>query len=153
MIDKKLVNIRNEIAKIKNEDCQKLFETMVNEPYPINVLLERLGIKNYTFMRAINSDPELLNTYNTIQKYKAEIMAEKIYTDVYNEPDSAKARAMLEVTKWYTAKINPQKYGDKLEVNVSGSIDLNQAIIDAKKRVEIIDAEIIEVNDDIDIFK
>lgn len=137
-------------------ECQKLFDLIVNDPRDIKTILNQYGLTLAQFYRSIQNNPALWNQYENAQKIKSEYYAETAYNMVNSEPDSQRARIMLDCIKWYTSKINPKKFGDKIDVNVSGAIDLNQAIIDATKRLkndsEIIDAEIIPENDN-DIFK
>ncbi len=51
------------------------------------------------------------------------------------EPDVQRARLKTDNIKWIASKLQPNKYGDRIDVNVTNSIDLNQAMVEAKKRM------------------
>lgn len=44
-------------------------------------------------------------------------------------------RLQVDTRKWYLAKLAPKRYSDKLQHEHSGSVDVNHALIEARKRV------------------
>lgn len=69
------------------------------------------------------------------------------------ELDAAKARNRIQVRQWLASKLKPERYGEKLDVNLKGQIDISAAITEAASRValpmryqgEAIDAEVTEI--------
>jgi len=44
------------------------------------------------------------------------------------------AKLRVDSRKWLASKMFPKQYGDKQEVNLSGSIDIAATILEARKR-------------------
>jgi hypothetical protein len=44
-------------------------------------------------------------------------------------------RIYVDAIKWYTGKVAPKKYGDKLDMNVTGQVTIGDAIEEGRKRV------------------
>ena len=44
-------------------------------------------------------------------------------------------RLCVDTVKWYTGKVAPKKYGDKLDLNVTGKVTVGDAIEEGRKRV------------------
>lgn len=49
------------------------------------------------------------------------------------------ARLRVDSRKWLASKMLPRKYGDKQDINVSGSLDIAATIIAARKRTGVSD--------------
>lgn len=106
--------------------------------------LDLYGMDAHKFFDILTLYPDVHQKYHSAQKIKSELLIEEIIHIADTEPDVQRSTIMVNTRKWYASKMIPNKYGDKIEVNVSGSIDLNQAIMDAKQRVEKIeDAQIV----------
>ena len=44
-------------------------------------------------------------------------------------------RVYVDTIKWYVSKVAPKKYGDKLDMNVTGQVTIGDAIEEGRKRV------------------
>lgn len=104
------------------------------------------------FFDLVEKDVELLRKYSAAQQARAEILADEIVDIADTEPDPNRARVMVEARKWYASKMQPNKYGDRIDLNVSGAIDITAAIDAARSRVmlpmsdpKIIDATYVPV--------
>jgi hypothetical protein len=54
------------------------------------------------------------NMYTRAREERADLVADEIITIADTEPDPNKARVMIDARKWWAARVNPKKYGDKL---------------------------------------
>jgi hypothetical protein len=51
-------------------------------------------------------------------------------------PKNVNARRLyVDTVKWYVGKVAPKKYGDKLDLNVTGKVTVGDAIEEGRKRV------------------
>jgi hypothetical protein len=48
---------------------------------------------------------------------------------------NANDRLYVDTVKWYVGKVAPKKYGDKLDLNVTGKVTVGDAIEEGRKRV------------------
>jgi hypothetical protein len=52
--------------------------------------------------------------YARAREERADLIADEIVTIADNDPDPNRARVRIDARKWWAAKVNPKKYGDKL---------------------------------------
>jgi hypothetical protein len=50
------------------------------------------------------------------------------------EPDPNRARIIIDADKWLASKLIAKVYGDKLDVNVTSTVDLSGALSEARDR-------------------
>jgi hypothetical protein len=103
------------------------------------------------FFAAIKRDAALFDNYALARESRVELLVEELIEIADTEPDPNRARVMIDTRKWYASKMRPDKYGERLDVSVSGSVDIRGALEDAKRRVislrdsrNISDAELID---------
>lgn len=93
-----------------------------------------------TIRRWIDEDPDLCEKYARVKEAQAEYMADEMM-DIADEPpeihpvtggkDSAAVqhqRLRIDTRKWLMGKLKPKKYGDKLDLNHSGSVGLERLV-------------------------
>ena len=96
--------------------------------------LQDQGLSAYHFYNHINNTPAALSNYALAQKARSEQLVEEIIEIADNELDPHRARIMVDARKWYASKMVPHKYGDKLDINLTGAVDVRAAITEARKR-------------------
>jgi len=80
------------------------------------------------FFEAVESDAELLRMYTLAMESKSELMADDVVTIADTEPDSARARVQVDARKWFASVSKPRKFGPKVDINVSGDVNLRTAL-------------------------
>lgn len=78
--------------------------------------------------------PIFAKAYKTARAASADALAEKLQDAAETEPDPSRARVKCESYKWLASKFKPDVYGEKVDINVNGQIDLVAAISEAKDR-------------------
>jgi hypothetical protein len=128
--------------EIIDEICSgaSLKQTLLNRKVPIP-----------SFFEYIAANPVLSNRYGRAQLARAELLVEEIVDIADTESDPQKARVRTDVRKWYASKMQPQKYGDRVDINVNQTVDINAALSEAKRRAlpssyqeDVTDGELIE---------
>lgn len=92
------------------------------------------GMSLSSFYSVMRNDIDLQKEYAWAREMRSETMAEEVIEIADNEPDAAKARNRMDARRWYASKMKPEKYGDKIDLNVHQSVDLLTAIDEAKRR-------------------
>lgn len=87
------------------------------------------------FYDCVNRDAELTAAYTRAQQAKAETLADEIIDIADTEPDPQRARVMVDARRWWASKIMPQKYGERMELNITQTLDIAGALQDAKNRI------------------
>jgi hemoglobin-like flavoprotein len=108
------------------------------DKYLTGSTLKRLftsGTQMRKFYELVNSVPQLSQLYAHAQQTKAELYADEIIEIADTILDPNKARVMVDARKWVASKIKPDKYGDRIDLNITQSVDITKALSDAKQRV------------------
>lgn len=154
----------NELAEYLNKKISR--ETINKTLSVIQAMKAGAGLKNAVaeqqlgiaeFFDAVHTHSDLEKLYTDAQSSRAEILVEEIVDISDMEEDPQRARIRLDARRWYASKMKPKKYGDKIDVNVSGSINIHAALTEARKRVllpdsyqaDVIDAQVIDTTNEL----
>lgn len=80
------------------------------------------------------ADSERKRRYTLAREQCAHAVADDVIDIADNERDPQTARNRMNSRQWLAGKILPKVYGDKLDVDVSGRIDVTSAIVLARQR-------------------
>lgn len=97
--------------------------------------LKEHGISPQSFHSTLNADPILSDLYTSAQQAIAETLAEEIIEISDTETDYGKARNQIDARKWYASKVKPNKFGDRIDLNVNQTVDIRGALTEAINRV------------------
>lgn len=93
-----------------------------------------------TIYRWIREHAEFSEKYTRAREQQAEVLAEQIVSIADDESKDVDGDAVkrshlrVEARKWVAAKLLPKKYGDKLDLNVSGELALADRVKRARER-------------------
>lgn len=86
-----------------------------------------------TVYRWIEEKPEFREKYARARELQQDREADKIVVIADETTDPNKARLQIDARKWRASKLAPKKYGDRLDLNHSGSIQqLSDEQLDAR---------------------
>lgn len=78
----------------------------------------------------LNEKPEFAIQYARAREDQAEALADRIIEIADDESiDAHHKRIMVDARKWVAAKLKPKRYGDKAEVEHSGSVGLTVNVL------------------------
>ncbi len=81
----------------------------------------------------LNEDSTFATQYARAREEQADHYADEIIEIADVEKDAAKARNRIDARKWKASKLKPKKYGDKLDLNHSGQVNmLTEEQLDAR---------------------
>ncbi len=69
---------------------------------------------------------DFANMYARAREERADLIADEIVTIADTEPDANKARVRIDARKWWAAKVNPKKFGEKATVDLNVKKDASQ---------------------------
>ncbi len=115
----------------------KVLESVM-EGYPIARALKLNEMDKSVFYKALAENPLFSEMYNRAQFVKAELLVDEAIDIADNSDDAMKARNQIDIRKWYASKIIPQKFGEKIDINITQNVDVKGAIEEAKKRVRVV---------------
>ena len=85
----------------------------------------------------VRSDPRKSKLFELpeLNVDNAQLIEKRLLEIAASEPDVAKARLIVEQMRWLLSKSMPEKYGDKIDINVNHTLDLRAALSVADDRV------------------
>lgn len=101
---------------------------------PVKRAVEEIGMPWSTFWRETCRDPVLAREYAAARVARTEILAAET-TDIADSDDNPhRARNRIQARQWLAERMNPASFGQRLDVAVSQTVDLRDAIEARKTR-------------------
>jgi hypothetical protein len=88
-----------------------------------------------TFLRALADDDQLRLRYARATEIRADIHVDDVVEIADTDPDAQRARNRIDARKWAAAKLHPSKYSDRVDINVTQTVDIDAAMRAADARV------------------
>jgi hypothetical protein len=103
----------------------------------IRVACERFNTTLGEFMARINTGGnELGQKYARAVEQRADALADQTIEIADDETkDPNRARNQIQARQWVAAKTAPKKFGDRIDLNVTQSIDIRAVLADARGRL------------------
>lgn len=127
-------------AEQKEEILNNIFN-MIESGKSLRFALSQIPLSSSTFFIWIEEDPEKSKHYAYVTDIRTELKFESIEQDYSEEPqrdaetgriDSAWVqlqRLKIDAKKWELSKLNPKKYGDKIQQEHSGEVKTTTTVI------------------------
>lgn len=93
------------------------------------------GITLAQFATVLRRDREIAIAYARAQEFRSDILAEEALTIADGDNDPAKARNQIGIRQWLAGKWNSKRYGDRIDVSVTQSIDISATLSEARSRL------------------
>lgn len=110
------------------------------------------GISIPTFHKRLSEDKAAALAYARAVEMRADLLADEALTIADNENDAAKARNQIQVRQWLASKLYAKRYGDRIDLNVTQTLDIGSTLAEARARLrpvrdqsDVIDAQAIDV--------
>jgi len=114
-------------------DAEKIIQSLY-EGLSLRKTLEEQRIDAHAFFDLVDSNPNLTQQYSRAQASRAELLADDIVTIADTDLDPQRARNRITARQWYASKMQPQKYGERIELNVNQTVDIGSALAEARRR-------------------
>jgi len=132
---------------LSEEQKAKAIELAV-EGESIGSIIEMICVSPYNFWRARQHDPLFAKLFEQARQEGLEHIADNLLTVHDEYEDVQRARLFSDNSKWLLSKRKPQIYGDRLDVNISQTIDIGSALAEARKRAQLPESQIKDVTPD-----
>lgn len=128
----------------------------VFEGMSLNESLKKHGVSRTLFYAVVKENLKMEELYMRARHSSVERMVEQLIEIADDqEVDPHRARNMIDVRKWTASKLIPHTYGDRIDLNVTSTASITDALAAASARVlplrdQAIDAqyEVVESTDD-----
>jgi len=143
-----------EDQSISNRQACDQVLTLLEDGLSLQAASRQCGITPQLFNHYKRGDKDLAVAYARAMEARADLLADQVIEIADTENDSSKARNQIDARKWAAAKFNPKKYGERIDLNVTQSLDITGALEEARARLlsmrdqsNIIDAQAIDITD------
>ena len=122
------------------------------EGQTLKASIAECGLTPYRYAQAINSDRALAVGVARAMELKADLLADETIQLSDSDEDPAKVRNQISARQWLASKIYAKRYGERVDLNVTQSIDITAVLAEARSRVAERVIDQIAVDREPDIF-
>jgi hypothetical protein len=101
----------------------------------LNSICRTLGINVGTVRKFVTKEKARMDRMHAARMEGTDAVMDDIRDFDIIEMDPNRARVALDALKFYVTRMNPEKYGDKIDLNVRGKLDMGAILIAADKRL------------------
>jgi hypothetical protein len=109
---------------IPSETLAEVFRQLAEGKTLIEICAKKGMPSKATIYRMVEESPQLRDDYTRARAKQADTFAEMIVTESRTAKDAQLGRLRMDALKWAASKIAPKKYGDKVEVEHAGEVDI-----------------------------
>jgi hypothetical protein len=103
------------------------------EGHALHVICKLKGVPSLdTVYKWLNNSPDFAEKYAQARAIQQDRSADEIIEIADTDADPQRARNRIDARKWRASKLAPKKYGDRTDVNLSGSISIPEEQLDAR---------------------
>lgn len=105
------------------------------EGIPLRKAVQRGGIALSTFQKWLADNREWAVAYARTLELRADLLIDDALELVDGDGDPAKVRNQMEMRKWTATKHNQKRYGERVDLNVTQTIDVSSTLLEARSRL------------------
>lgn len=98
---------------------------------------DAIGISQQEFWEYRQENSDFAEAFARARQEGLEELADGLLTITEEEHDVQKARLRSENVRWLLSKRKPHVYGDRIDLNVNQTIDINAALFEARQRAAL----------------
>lgn len=139
-----------------NTIVQGVLDRML-EGVTLQTALKEYQLAPQQFAKALQGDRNLSVAYVRAQELRSDLLVDEALSIADTEQDAARARNQIDIRKWMAARLHQKKWGDRVDLNVTQTIDIGSTLAEARARLlpvrdqhETIDAQVIDISDEND---
>lgn len=93
------------------------------------------GLSMQLFHYRLGRDKAAAIAYGRAQEFRADLLADELIAIADSDTDPAKVRNQLTARQWLASKLNARRYGDRIDLNVTQSVDVSATLAEARARL------------------
>lgn len=97
--------------------------------------LKSVKLDAHSLHDTLSNDRGLASRYARAMEIRADLLADEALHIADEQDDAAKARNQIQVRQWLAGKLHQKKYGDRIDLNVSATIDIGSTLAEARARL------------------
>jgi hypothetical protein len=102
---------------------------------PLREAVKHAGLTPQLFNYRLQGDREAAVAYSRAVEIKADMMADEVVHLADGDGDPAKVRNQMNARQWLASKLYAKRYGDRIDLNVTQTIDIGSTLAEARARL------------------
>ena len=130
----------------KRQAAEAVIDTLANGA-SLRAALADAGLTANEFNRVLQDARDLAIAYARATEIRADLMADEVVSIADCEvTDPQRARNQMQARQWLASKQHSRRYGDRIDLNVSQTLDVSVTLAEARARLlrPVSDQEVIE---------
>lgn len=128
------------------ETVNRIIE-LILDGKPLKEATKQCGIDIYRFNRLLQGDKQASLAYARAVEIRADVLADEALQIADTEDDAAKARNQIQVRQWLASKLYAKRYGDRIDLNVTQTLDIGSTLAEARARLALPARDLADVVD------
>lgn len=133
--------------------AQRAIALMLSDQKSLKAACREIGLGLDLFNSVLSSQRELSLSYVRAQEILAEVLAAEVVHIADTEQDPQKARNMIDARKWTAKVYNQKKFGERIDLNVTQTLDIAGTLMEARQRMvrplcdqqDVTDAQVLDL--------
>lgn len=93
------------------------------------------GLSAHAFQKRLAQDRSAALAYARALEIRADLLADEALHIADTNTDAALARNQIDIRKWLASKLHARQYGDRIDLNVTQTIDVSATLAEARARL------------------
>jgi hypothetical protein len=107
---------------------------MASQGEPMRRIIDAMCTNEWAFLQYKLNNPKFTSLFEQARQEGLEYMADQLITISDEYQDVQRARLKSDNYKWLLSKRKPAVYGDKIDLNINQTIDIGDALKEARAR-------------------
>lgn len=125
----------NAPAPIANDPQVNQVIEHILDGLPLRQAVKMCGLTPQLFNYRLQSDKAAAVAYARATEIRADLLADEALHIADTEADASKARNQIQVRQWLASKLHAKRYGDRIDLNVTQTIDIGSTLAEARARL------------------
>lgn len=118
----------------ENQKIQDVIEHVLAGK-PLREAVALVGLTPSKFAHHLQGDKQAALAYARAVEIKADLMADEVVHLADGDGDPAKVRNQMQARQWLASKLYAKRYGDRIDLNVTQTIDVSATLAEARARL------------------
>jgi predicted transcriptional regulator len=147
---KLLAKDRNSVVSLLSNDQKDFIVSEICAGKTVARVERELGLTVTTVHKVAEQDTSFRERIIRARITGTDALVDTLHTVADDEPDVQRARLKSDNIKWVASRLNPQQYGDRINMDVRHSVDLDSAMLEARERIVNKMPQLVDITEEIE---
>lgn len=125
----------NALTTIDKAKVDAVLRDVLDHGSHLRDAIKAQGLTVGQFGYYLQSDREASLAFARAQEFRADLLVDEALHLADGDGDPAKVRNQIDIRKWSASRLNSKRYGDRVDLNVTQTIDVGATLQEARARL------------------